>query len=103
LQAKADSIDSPSDETSNRKPGDAASIVSLDQEMTRVQLVLARAMFFEGWADFFSGLLAEPARRSSFFEEAERAFAQLLEVSTEDKLDLGSGRRAGSRRQAAAG
>lgn len=88
LQTKADSIDSPADEPARRKPSDATTVVSLEQEMTRVQLVLARAMFFEGWADFFSGLLAEPTRRSSFFEEAEKAFAQLLEVSTEEKLNL---------------
>jgi hypothetical protein len=85
LQAKADGAEEPG-------AGGAAvpqsSIVLLEQEMARLQAVLARAMFFEGWANFFSGLLAEPARRSGYFADSEKAFAQLLEVSTEEKLDL---------------
>jgi tetratricopeptide (TPR) repeat protein len=84
LQAKADGIEDPAAATS----APPSSIVSLEQEMARVQVVLARAMFFEGWADYFCGLLAESARRGSYFADAEKAFAQLLEVSTEEKLEL---------------
>lgn len=88
LQAKADGIEAPLEEGPARKPSAATSVVSLEQEMTRVQTVLARAMFFQGWANFFSGLLAEPARQTVYFADAEKAFSQLLEVNTEEKLDL---------------
>ena len=84
LQAKADGIEEPGHAASAPQ----SSIVSLEKDMARVQTVLARAMFFEGWGNFFAGLLAEPPRRGGYYGEAEKSFGQLLEVSTEEKLEL---------------
>jgi hypothetical protein len=88
LQTKADSLDAPLEEAAPRTPSDANSVAALEQEMTRVQAVLARAMFFEGWANFFSALLAESAQQATHLADAEKAFGQLLEVNTEEKLEL---------------
>lgn len=86
LQNKADSIDEPAEGLGRRGSPDSAA--TLEQEMTRLQLVLARAMFFEGWANFFSGLLAEPPQQAARLADAEKAFGQLLEINTEEQLDL---------------
>jgi outer membrane protein assembly factor BamD (BamD/ComL family) len=87
LQSKADSVDEPVDSVIKRKKN-ATTTVSLEQELARLPGVLARALFFEGWADFFSGLLAEPSQQPAHILEAEKAFSQLLEVGTEEKLNL---------------
>lgn len=88
LQAKADAIEEVAPESKRKRATPPGNTISLEQEMTRLQAVLARATFFEGWANFFTGLLAEGTDQQPHFQAAEKAFGQLLEISTEKELSF---------------
>jgi tetratricopeptide (TPR) repeat protein len=89
LQSEADAVEDDPSASPRRKLGEK-SIATLEKEMNRLQAVMARALFFEGWAHFFHAIVARSqAGADASFADAEVAFSQLLEVPTDsEKLDL---------------
>jgi hypothetical protein len=80
LQTRAEAVEVPADAARGERASDYR---RLEQEMNRLQAVLARALFFEGWAGFLHGLVSESAEQAKpHFEVAQRSFGQLLEVDT---------------------
>jgi outer membrane protein assembly factor BamD (BamD/ComL family) len=91
LQTQADAVEDIATESTGKKKKrekGISSVASLEQEMNRLQALVARALFFEGWSYFFYGLLRSPDNRGSTLAVAETAFAQLLDLNTEEKLEL---------------
>ncbi len=86
LQTRFDAVEAP---TAGPSSKDTHSAAALEQELGQLQMVLARALFFEGWSNFFFGLVESSHEQSlPHFAAAEQAFATLLEVNTEEKLEL---------------
>jgi hypothetical protein len=87
----ADAIEeSPAALPRGRRSEPATEQLNFDQEMNRVQAVLARTHFFEGWSGYFLGLVSDSTEQARpQWQAGEAAFARLLEISTEsDKLEL---------------
>jgi tetratricopeptide (TPR) repeat protein len=90
LQARADAVEESAVDGKNRKRSSTVGLASLEREMNRLQAVLGRALFFQGWAGFFQGLVSESFEQAKpHYQAAGTAFGQLLEVDAEnDKLEL---------------
>lgn len=80
LQSEADRADETM-EGKNAKPLRPATAVAMEKEMARVQQVLTRAAFFDGWANLLAGLLSDSTKDAQTqFVLAQESFSQILEL-----------------------